>query len=670
MNVVRSISRKAAAPNLVAPQLTTAAPCPVKAEATPRQLDALPAELSFLSAFVRPAVLLAAAERAQAQAVSPETALLASGAVGETFFYQSLARHLGVSFIDGEVGLGPGVRYPHSIHVGVAPLAGGQGPRWLVAPRGATLSDLLRQARRGECFGASLAIATPTHLSRLVRAGSAASIVREASFGLADLDASLSAQTGPNRAQWRFAIAAMAFAVLMFALAPGFAATLLSLLTNCLFLATILLRLFAGAASGDRGLSPSRARLADRRLPTYSIVVALHREARVVAQLAAALEAIDYPRGKLDIKLVIEHDDHATQVALEALHLAPIYEIVVAPVGWPRTKPRALNIALPLLRGEFIAIFDAEDAPAPLQLRDAAERFLRAPRRLACLQARLSIDNVEDSWLTRLFAIEYAMLFDVLHQGMAGLGLPLPLGGSSNHFRTEVLREICGWDAWNVTEDADLGLRLARFGYRTETLASSTQEEAPAGFKAWLTQRRRWSKGWTQTFITLSRDPARLVGEVGWTGAGVFVLMLTALVLAPLLWPFLAAQTAYDLVSAGLPAPASGFALVETTLWLSVALFGAGSALWLAGLGMQRRKLLGLWPFLPLLLPYYLMMSLAAWAALYDLILRPHHWHKTEHGLARSSRQNTQALAARAAAIKAKPARSQASPRAAGSQRP
>jgi cellulose synthase/poly-beta-1,6-N-acetylglucosamine synthase-like glycosyltransferase len=389
--------------------------------------------------------------------------------------------------------------------------------------------------------------------------------------------------------------------------------------------------------------------------------LALHREARVVAQLTAALDAIDYPRGKLDIKLVVEADDEDTRLALEALHLPPIYEIIVAPHGWPRTKPRALNIALPLVRGEFIAVFDAEDAPAPMQLRDAANRFLRAPAQVACLQAQLSIDNIEDSWLTRLFSIEYAVLFDVLHHGLAGLGVPLPLGGSSNHFRTEVLREICGWDAWNVTEDADLGLRLARFGYRSQTLDSSTQEEAPARFNAWITQRRRWSKGWMQTFITLSRDPVRLVGEVGWTGAGALLLLMTALVISPLLWPLLTGLMIFDLTRVGLPAPTSVFAVVETTLWFSVAFFGVVSVIWLALLGMKRRKLLGLWLFLPLLLPYYLMMSAAAWAALYDLVLRPYHWHKTEHGLAKSSRQKTRAFAERAAALK--PSRARRQPR-------
>ncbi len=258
----------------------------------------------------------------------------------------------------------------------------------------------------------------------------------------------------------------------------------------------------------------------------------------------------------------------------------------------------------------------------------------------------------KNSWLTRLFSIEYAALFDVLNPGTAALRLPLALGGSSNHFRTDVLREVCGWDAWNVTEDADLGLRLARFGYRAGTLPSSTQEEAPSGVSAWLTQRRRWSKGWMQTLITLSRDPRRLVAEVRPIEACAIVLMMTALVIAPPLWPFLTAITIYELATLGLPHAASGLALVEAALWASVAVFGAGSMFWLSLLGMKRRKLLGLWPYLPLLFPYYLMMSVAAWAALYDLILRPHHWHKTEHGLARSSRRNTETIAARAAAAR------------------
>ena len=319
---------------------------------------------------------------------------------------------------------------------------------------------------------------------------------------------------------------------------------------------------------------PYRPRVDDRWLPVYSVVVALHQEARVVPQLIAALDAIDYPRGKLDIKLVIEHDDHATRLAIEALNLPPTYETIVAPAGWPRTKPRALNIALPLARGELLVIFDAEDMPAPGQLRQAAERFLRAPRELACLQARLAIDNIEDSWLTRLFAIEYAVLFDVLNPGLAGLGLPLPLGGSSNHFRTSVLRESLrlgcverdrGCRSWSASRAAWIPRRILR---------SCTQEEAPARLDAWLTQRRRWSKGWMQTFITLTRDPRRLVSNLVPSKRGA-CLDMTGLVIAPPLWPFFAALAVHDL-HAGLPSPQSGLAAVETVLWMSAALLARG----------------------------------------------------------------------------------------------
>lgn len=617
-----------------------------------RRPAALPAALAFLTVHgVSTAVLLTAAAEARRQAITPEAAVLASGTIRERFFYQCFAHHLGAAFIAGEIALGAGARYPHAVHAGLAPLDG-RDDRWLAAPRGQLLTHLLARARDGENFGARLAITTPSHLSSLVRAAATASILREASLGLANLDPSLSAKERPSPAQCTSALAAAATATLAFGLAPAFTITVVSLSMTCLFLASIWLRLFAGAASTACGQAPFRAHVEDRRLPVYSVVVALHREARVVPQLIAALAALDYPRGKLDIKLVIEHDDRATRLAIEALDLPAPYEIVVAPAGWPRTKPRALNIALPLVRGELLVIFDAEDAPAPGQLREAAERFLRAPRELACLQARLAIDNIEDSWLTRLFAIEYAVLFDVLNPGLAGLGLPLPLGGSSNHFRTEVLREVCGWDAWNVTEDADLGLRLARFGYGVGILPSSTQEEAPALIDAWLRQRRRWSKGWMQTLITLTRDPRRLVAELGVAHSLALALTMTGLVIAPPLWPFFTALLVHDL-AAGFPSPASALELMEVVLWMSALLFGTASILWLALLGMKRRKLLGLWPFLPLLPLYYLLTSAAAWMAIYDLILRPYHWHKTEHGLAKTSRQSMLTLAARTAAVRA-----------------
>ncbi|GAG06077.1 unnamed protein product, partial [marine sediment metagenome] len=198
----------------------------------------------------------------------------------------------------------------------------------------------------------------------------------------------------------------------------------------------------------------------------------------MVEQLTGALRAIDYPASLLDIKLVFEEDDHETIDAVRALELPGYFEIIVVPPCNPRTKPKALNFALPFARGELLVIYDAEDIPDADQLRRAALAFHRAPEDLACMQAALAYYNADRNWLTRQFAIEYAGLFDVILPKLAISGLPVPLGGTSNHFRTAILREAGGWDPYNVTEDADLGIRLGRMGYRVEMLASTTLEEA------------------------------------------------------------------------------------------------------------------------------------------------------------------------------------------------
>jgi cellulose synthase/poly-beta-1,6-N-acetylglucosamine synthase-like glycosyltransferase len=156
------------------------------------------------------------------------------------------------------------------------------------------------------------------------------------------------------------------------------------------------------------------------------------------------------------------------------LDLPASMEIIVAPRGPPQTKPRALNVALALARGAFTVIYDAEDLPGRRQLRTAAARFAVSGPEVACLQARLSIYDPGRNALTRLFAIEYAALFEVINPGLIALGHPILLGGTSNHFRTQVLQVGRGWDAWNVTEDADLSIRLARAGFRIGDLPLST----------------------------------------------------------------------------------------------------------------------------------------------------------------------------------------------------
>ena len=264
-------------------------------------------------------------------------------------------------------------------------------------------------------------------------------------------------------------------------------------------------RLFVAAQSSpkskDMPLRPTFPGTPDEALPVYSVIVPLRGEARMVDQLLSAIEGLDYPADKLDVIIAVEADCHDTRAAITARkHRIPITVLPVPP-SEPRTKPKALSVALPLARGAFTVIYDAEDRPESNQLRCAVQAFRSAGNDLACVQARLHMDT-KTSWHARYFIAEYAGHFDVVLPKLSALRLPLPLGGSSNHFHTKMLREVGGWDPYNVTEDADLGMRFARFGYRCSVIDSTTYEEAPANMRRWLGQRSRWFKGW----MRLSRN--------------------------------------------------------------------------------------------------------------------------------------------------------------------
>jgi len=249
------------------------------------------------------------------------------------------------------------------------------------------------------------------------------------------------------------------------------------------------------ATSPDPRLRPLFPVAPDEEFPVYTVIAPLRGEARVVNQLLSGIERLNYPTDKLDVILAVEADDHETRNAITARrHRIPITVIPIPPTK-PGTKPKALDVALPLARGMFTVIYDAEDRPERNQLRVALNAFRSAGNDLACVQARLCMDT-DTSWLARYFTAEYAGHFDVFLPRLAALGLPIPLGGSSNHFRTETLRAVGGWDPYNVTEDADLGMRLARFGYRCAVIDSTTYEEAPTDVRRWINQRSRWFKGW------------------------------------------------------------------------------------------------------------------------------------------------------------------------------
>lgn len=418
------------------------------------------------------------------------------------------------------------------------------------------------------------------------------------------------------------------------ALAPHLATVSVMLVLSILFFIASILRLAAiiWACLPNRPHAPWSSP-ADADLPVYTVLVPLYREARVLRQLLAALEALDYPRDKLDIKLLMEADDKDTGAAIDVIHLGSQYQVLVVPPDGPRTKPKALDVGLELTRGEFVTVYDAEDQPEPDQLRKAVARFSRAGPDVAVLQARLAYRNWRQCWLTRQFAIEYAMLFDVFLPALEGLDLPIPLGGTSNHFRTEVLRRVGGWDPHNVTEDADLGMRLARCGFHTRILRSSTYEEAPTRLMPWLNQRSRWIKGWLQTYLVHMRAPWSLVRELGPAGFVAFQGILLGSIAASFLAPVVAAILTWQTITGTLLAP-NGIWLHEFLVILSMSnlIVGYGAALTLAGLGLVMRPMPGLARAIPALPAYWLLISVAAVMAITDLIRHPFRWAKTEHG--------------------------------------
>jgi cellulose synthase/poly-beta-1,6-N-acetylglucosamine synthase-like glycosyltransferase len=384
---------------------------------------------------------------------------------------------------------------------------------------------------------------------------------------------------------------------------------------------------------------PPRDAIDRAQLPVYSVLVPLHDEAHMVADLVQGLKRLDWPRDRLDIKIILEARDRSTRLAVAALQLEAPFEIVVVPDSAPRTKPKALAFTLPLARGEFVTVYDAEDRPDPGQLIEAYAAFRRGGDRLACVQAPLWIDNADLNGLTGLFAMEYAIQFDGILPTLATLDLPLPLGGTSNHFRRVALEKVGGWDPYNVTEDADLGIRLARFGLRAGTITRPTLEEAPRTSRLWVRQRTRWLKGWMQTWLVHMRDPIRLWREIGTLRFVGFMLTSLGAIVAAAVYPVYLATALMLLLDPGLswraasPLGAAMIALNVFNFVSAYAVFGL-----LAHLTMRLRGARcppGTLPFLP---AYWLLLSLACYRALFQLIVAPHRWEKTpHHGGARPS---------------------------------
>lgn len=484
-------------------------------------------------------------------------------------------------------------------------------------------------------------ITTARELSHFLGTRAATATTRTAQLGLRRRYRHLVADRILLRHQWLGFLALAGLVAAFIWLAPRTSWDGILIACNLFYAANLALKLvfYREGSIAHRAQKKTESSLAKQAaalhagdLPTYSILVPMYREsAEVMARLIANLNALDYPRDKLDIKLICEADDRQTIEALKALQPPATMEILAVAPSSPRTKPKACNVALARVRGEYVVIYDAEDAPAPDQLRRAVAMFRTGPKNLACLQASLNYYNREENMLTRMFALEYSALFRLLLPALERLGLPIPLGGTSNHLRTDALREVGGWDAFNVTEDADLGVRLAYFGYTTHTLPSLTLEESPITLGAWMKQRTRWIKGYIQTWLVFTRDTAELKRRLGARGYYGFQFFIGApaltFLLAPLFWlAFFVSLTgifpsALSPVMQGLCA----FSFIGGTLshWLF-----ARKAMEIEGWRNMGRPF-WLYPF------YWLLHSIAAGRALWQLATAPHYWEKTKHGVSK-----------------------------------
>lgn len=374
------------------------------------------------------------------------------------------------------------------------------------------------------------------------------------------------------------------------------------------------------------------AALKDEDLPVYSILVPMYHEPESVKQMVETLRQLDYPAAKKDIQLLLEEDDADTRAAVAAVTLPDGFRVTLAPYSFPRTKPKACNIGLEKVTGKYTVIYDAEDRPEPDQLKKAVVAFSRISDRVICLQCRLNFYNPRQNLLTRWFTAEYSAWFDLSLPGLCAVGAVIPLGGTSNHFVTSKLKELMGWDAYNVTEDCDLGVRIYRAGYKSRMLNTTTWEEACSHLGFWIKQRTRWLKGYIQTYLVHMRNPFALVRDLGVMNFGHFQLLIGGIVFSFLINPFywvlaiLWFLMRMEIFTSLFP-PAV-FALGAICLFA-----GNFGFIYVGAVGCYRRGYYDLVKFALLAPIYWVMMSYAGWRAFVKFLSNPFHWEKTKHGL-------------------------------------
>lgn len=478
-------------------------------------------------------------------------------------------------------------------------------------------------------------VADAQHIQDQISRLYGAELVQKAATRVPAAESCRTWETAPLR-RTAIAIAVLAGSVTALVMAPLWSLTIAMLFAFVMLLMSTTLKVAALWAQythrGDAPVPLFRRHTDPFRMPRVSMLVPLLKEKEIAGALITRLSRLTYPKSLLDVVLVLEEGDDVTHATLARTKLPSWISVIQVPEGNNlTTKPRALNYALDFCEGSIIGVWDAEDAPEPDQIERIVTRFQTAPQRVACLQGILDYYNPRANWLSRCFTIEYAAWWRVILPGIARLGLVIPLGGTTLFFRRNVLEELGGWDAHNVTEDADLGVRLARHGYITELLPTVTYEEANCRAWPWVKQRSRWLKGFLITWCVHMRNPRQLLRDLGWVRfMGLQTVLLAGVcqfVCAPLLWSFW-------LVLAGLPHPV-GETLGMPVVWGMVIVFILAETLSI-GLSMvavsdkEHRHLMGWCLTLPF---YFVLGAFAALKAIKEMVISPFYWDKTEHGV-------------------------------------
>ena len=463
--------------------------------------------------------------------------------------------------------------------------------------------------------------------------------LKSAVFELLKRDPDSSAVVTFSSAQLVFIFVIIALVAIGMVLSFKNTSIILNVIISSFFLVAIIFKLFL-ALVGSRfelhqAVTKEELKLVlDDDLPIYTILLPVYKEDKLIKKLIWNLQAIDYPRHRLDVKLLIEEDDDKTLNAVRNLDFPAIFEVIVVPFHMPKTKPKACNYGLHFARGKYLTIYDAEDIPDTDQLKKVVSLFGKLPEEYICVQSALNYFNRNENFLTRMFTLEYSYWFDYMLPGLDTLDIPIPLGGTSNHFKLNELVELGAWDPFNVTEDADLGVRAYAKGYKIAIINSTTYEEANNEPFNWIRQRSRWIKGYMQTYLVHMRNPAALVRKIGWKGFLGFNFFIGAtpviFLVYPLLLTFFICYIVFDLSGIRTLFP-------DWVLFMSIFNLMVGNILmiYVNMMAVFKRRYYELILFAVANPIYWLMHSISAYKGLYQLVTNPFYWEKTNHGLSK-----------------------------------